>query len=127
MRAIKNENTHYGIPGIGGSLGCCALCGETFLKEMILGKSCKAITSDGFQGTLYAHEKCLNDYNEKNLNLLKLPDKSPLKIEYLRLMEERNECPECNVSLNKDGKCPSCEADRADRADRIREGIEGKC
>jgi hypothetical protein len=28
--------------------------------------------------------------------------------------EEPSECSICKVSLNKDGECPSCEADRAE-------------
>jgi hypothetical protein len=39
------------------------------------------------------------------------------------LIEEKTECTQCKVSLNKDGSCPSCEADRTDM---IREGIEGR-
>jgi len=107
---------NYGHPGIGGGLGQCALCGESFIKEMLLSKSFAEITSDGFEGTLYAHKECLTKYGEK-LDLNKLPDKSPLKEAYLKQCEELDECPECRVSLNKDGKCPSCEQDHADYLD----------
>ena len=29
---------------------------------------------------------------------------------------DKNECPQCHVGLNKDGKCPSCEQDHAQKA-----------
>jgi hypothetical protein len=32
------------------------------------------------------------------------------------LIEEKTECTQCKVSLNKDGSCPSCEADHAQKA-----------
>lgn len=46
----------FGMPGIGGSLGQCGLCGELFLKEILLGE--KVIPFDiGDDNQFYAHKK----------------------------------------------------------------------
>ena len=48
------------LPGIGGSLGECVLCGESFCKEILLGQSVPMIHVDGFDRDLPIHkEKCL--------------------------------------------------------------------
>lgn len=52
-------NNHFGMPGPGGSLGECAICGKPFLAEILLGKGVKSFTQDGIRQTLYAHDKCL--------------------------------------------------------------------
>lgn len=72
---------HFGMPGPGGSLGQCALCGDTFLKEILLGQTVSAIEVDGCSHTLYAHKDCLKKYGE-NLDILQLPTVSPLRQAY---------------------------------------------
>jgi hypothetical protein len=47
-------------PGIGGSLGQCVLCGESFAMEVILGKNVPMIGIDGFGKDLPVHQKCLD-------------------------------------------------------------------
>ena len=49
---------HFGLPGVGGSLGECAVCGKPFLLELILGKSPIAFSVNGCKQTLYCHGKC---------------------------------------------------------------------
>jgi hypothetical protein len=48
----------YGIPGIGGSLGACAVCGDTFLEAILLGKSVDCIRISGIDADLPVHTKC---------------------------------------------------------------------
>lgn len=48
----------YSIPGPGGSLGSCAVCGECFLAEILLGKSVDCIGINGLDKNLPVHEKC---------------------------------------------------------------------
>ena len=48
----------YAIPGPGGSLGSCAVCGETFLKEILLGESVDSIGINGIAKDLPVHKKC---------------------------------------------------------------------
>ena len=54
----------HGMPGIGGSLGQCALCGKDFMKEVMLGCSVHTIEIDGIEGELCLHEKCLEQLTE---------------------------------------------------------------
>ena len=50
---------HWGIPGPGGSLGKCAICDESFVKETILGKSVAQFTIKGIEPFLYGHDPCI--------------------------------------------------------------------
>lgn len=74
---------HYGIPGINGSLGKCAICGDNFLTEILLGKSIQKFQISGIEQMLYAHDKC-EEVAKKlispdgKLDIRKLPD-GPLK------------------------------------------------
>lgn len=78
---------HFGVPGIGGSLGKCALCGECFAFEIITGRDVKSFKQAGSSTTFYAHDKCLDD--SKNCKtLLDLPEASPLRQEYERQQRE---------------------------------------
>lgn len=81
---------HFGVPGIGGSLGKCAICGETFITEMITGANIKTFKQAGCSTTFYAHNKCLEDA-QKCETLLDLPETSPLRQAYERQERERTE------------------------------------
>ena len=72
----------FGLPGPGGSLGMCCICGEPFLLEILLGKSIKTLSGEGINNgqELCVHEKCVP--KSWPLDLESLPDKSPLKIAY---------------------------------------------
>lgn len=72
--------SHFGMPGPGGSLGQCALCGENFLAELILGKSVKAFSLGQNEQTLYGHDKCLIEYDGKQA--MELPAASPIRKKY---------------------------------------------
>lgn len=48
----------YGIPGIGGSLGKCAVCGESFALEIMLHRSVDSIKVPGCEADLPVHSKC---------------------------------------------------------------------
>lgn len=71
----------FGMPGIGASLGQCALCGDSFVIECCLGKKVIPFTFEGCENTLYAHETCIAKVNGE-LDVLTLPDKSPLRKAY---------------------------------------------
>lgn len=74
----------FGMPGPGGSLGMCALCGENFLKEIITGSRVRSINVDGIDVEMFAHEKCLEEFGVKDVSIAKLPEKSPLRQAYER-------------------------------------------
>ena len=56
--------TIHGVPGPGGSLGCCGVCGENFMKETILdlagmeGGKVKSIHVEGLDGDICVHADC---------------------------------------------------------------------
>ena len=47
-----------GMPGPGGSLGTCAVCGGPFAVEVLMGKNVKTFTVGFIEGELYAHDHC---------------------------------------------------------------------
>jgi hypothetical protein len=49
----------YGIPGIGGSLGSCAVCGDTFLYEILMGQRIDSLKLAGIDKNLPVHKKCV--------------------------------------------------------------------
>lgn len=50
---------HVGIPGPGGSLGQCAVCGKSFVTETLLNKAPESFTMTAFpRQMLYCHDKC---------------------------------------------------------------------
>lgn len=46
------------IPGVGGSLGMCAICGESFVRECIFGQATAGMKISGFDRTLPVHDAC---------------------------------------------------------------------
>lgn len=78
------ENLTYGgAPGIGGSLGECALCGETFLTEIVLSKSVRKINVKSCAQDLYAHQECIDKIEDVNsFDVSALPEKSVLRRAY---------------------------------------------
>lgn len=74
-------NGYVGMPGPGGSLGQCALCGTSFMKEILLGESVPTIEVDGCNQTLCVHRDCLKKYGE-DIELSRLPEESPLRQAY---------------------------------------------
>jgi hypothetical protein len=79
------------MAGIGGSLGLCALCGENFLVEIIMGTTIKELQVDGCAQQLYAHQVCAVKYAGKQWH--DLPPSSPL----------RQACEKDNPTLVKKG------------------------
>jgi hypothetical protein len=81
--------SHFGIPGVGGSLGQCAICGEPFAFEIITGASVKSFKQAGSDTTFYGHDECLEDA-KRYKTLLDLPPESPLRQLYERQQTEQN-------------------------------------
>lgn len=67
----------FGMPGPGGSLGQCALCGKSFLTEILLGQSVSSFTVPGCEQDLYGHADCLKTFN--GTQFCNLPEASPLR------------------------------------------------
>lgn len=80
-----------GMPGIGGGLGTCGLCGAPFLTEIMLGKKVKSFTIDGCEDTFYGHDKCLKQFGDKKFDYKDLPDGSPIKQAFINHFAKQTE------------------------------------
>jgi len=79
----------YGVPGIGDSLGKCAVCGETFLLNLLTNEAIKTFNVEGIKQTLCAHKKCMKTLKRcSGENWRNLPDNSPLKHVFLEANRE---------------------------------------
>lgn len=72
---------HFGAPGLGGSLGICAICGKCFAREIIFGEGVTSFKANGIPQTLYVHsEPCLPLLKEcAGSKWRNLPGESPLR------------------------------------------------
>jgi hypothetical protein len=79
----------WGVPGPGGSLGECALCGESFVKEVITGERFHTIEIPGIEGELCLHKGCLETMEAaKGKGWEALPD-GPLRTVYAEDAEKQ--------------------------------------
>ena len=82
--------SHFGMPGPGGSLGICALCGESFAAEVLMGSNVQTFKQAGSDTTFCAHDKCL-EASKSCKTLLDLPEASPLRQAYEKQQRENAE------------------------------------
>lgn len=78
----------FGMPGPGGSLGTCAICGQNFLLEILMGRTVKTLHLDGVDSELFMHADCAKNIKD-GMDWHDLPD-GPLKSAY----EKANKEPE---------------------------------
>jgi hypothetical protein len=71
------------MPGIGGSLGMCAVCGETFMLEILLGTNVHTISVKGFDKDMCVHNKCLDVLEKNGADWQTLPE-GPLRRAYAK-------------------------------------------
>lgn len=83
----------YGIPGIGGSLGRCGVCGESFVSEILLAKNVSCVKLGGVQFAV--HAPCLDvliglcrDGKISAAEYEQLPEGSPIRDGMKRLCDE---------------------------------------
>lgn len=69
---------YFGIPGPGGSLGTCAVCGRSFMAEVLTGKPVESFTIQGIEHEMFAHDACVTTLKEIGTDWTKLPD-GPLR------------------------------------------------
>ena len=67
----------YSIPGPGGSLGMCAVCGDTFLKEILLGEKVPMMSMTGIDRELPVHKACGDKIANLNGRWPEIRDKFP--------------------------------------------------
>jgi pantoate kinase len=66
------------MPGIGGSLGMCCVCGDGFMTEILLGQKVQIVSVDGFSKDMCIHGKCLKVLKANGTDWRTLPD-GPLR------------------------------------------------
>ena len=74
------------MPGPGGSLGMCALCGGMFLKEIICGEMVPTVSIEGMDKDICLHQKCLKVLKDNGKDWHTLPD-GPLRKAYQKAAE----------------------------------------
>lgn len=82
----------FGRPGIGGSLGECALCGKNFLFEILTHGTTGTFIIEGCNQTLHAHLDCIKQWCGKAgepIDPSKLPSGSPLRAAIERKFPEQ--------------------------------------
>lgn len=76
--------TYRGIanmPGPGGSLGMCALCGEGFMLEILMGTNVQTVEIEGMDKDVCLHDKCLKVLKDNGKDWRTLPE-GPLRRAY---------------------------------------------
>jgi hypothetical protein len=84
----------FGMPGVGGSLGKCCYCGDTFMKEILTGTNCQSINVGGQE--MFVHiPDCLGAIVALATNgelqfsdYEKFPEESPLRQAMKKAIEE---------------------------------------
>lgn len=75
---MNGPRATYAMPGVGGSLGKCAVCGDTFLYEIMFAKSVQTVHVDGISKSLPVHDECLKVLEENGPDWKTLPQ-GPLR------------------------------------------------
>lgn len=75
------------MPGPGGSLGMCALCGDTFMAEILLGKKVQQVEIVGMDKDVCLHDKCMKVLENNGPDWHNLPD-GPLRKAYAKAAGE---------------------------------------
>jgi len=78
------------MPGPGGSIGMCALCGESFLKEILLGENVHTVEIEGMDKDVCLHARCLKVLERNGPDWRSLPD-GPLRHAYEKANERLSE------------------------------------
>lgn len=50
----------YGMPGVGGSLGKCCYCGDTFMSEILLGRTCRSVVIGEQEMFVHTEKPCFD-------------------------------------------------------------------
>ena len=75
------------MPGPGGSLGLCAVCGDTFMLEILTGRKVQMIEVEGFDKDVCVHQKCLAVLEKNGPDWHALPE-GPLRRAYAKAAGE---------------------------------------
>ena len=85
--------TLMGMPGPGGSLGQCAVCGDSFVQEVLLNEPVKTIGMEAFKEELCVHQKCIESLEHARDNGREtLPD-GPIRKAYSEMAAKLESSP----------------------------------
>lgn len=79
----------FGMPGIGGSLGVCSICGGPFITEILLGQKVTSFEVPGCEQQLFGHDDCIEEFAGRTFDVHDLPEASPIRQAYERNERER--------------------------------------
>ena len=99
---------HFGVPGIGGSLGMCAICEDPFISEILFGECCVSFHVPGIDPTLYAHKDCmakLEDIRDNHAGDWTLLPEGPLRRCFAEYAPRATPNPNQAGGAAKDAKC----------------------
>ncbi len=71
------------MPGPGGSLGMCALCGEGFMLEILMGRKVQTVEIGGMDKDVCLHDKCMKVLKQNGSDWRTLPE-GPLRRAYAK-------------------------------------------
>lgn len=83
------------MPGPGGSIGMCALCGESFLMEILLGRNVQTVEIVGMDKDVCLHDKCLDVLKQNGSDWHTLPE-GPLRRAYEKAVASQSSAKESN-------------------------------
>lgn len=89
---MRTHRTIANMPGPGGSLGMCAICGETFIAEILFGKRVQTIGVEGFDKDLCVHDKCMKVLETNGPDWRTLPD-GPMRRAYEKAAAQPSATP----------------------------------
>lgn len=76
------------MPGPGGSLGMCALCGDTFMREILMGEKVQRVAIEGMDKDVCLHLKCMKVLKKNGPDWHNLPE-GPLRRAYEKAAAEQ--------------------------------------
>ena len=83
---------HAGMPGVGGSLGTCVICGDSFALQVLTGQSVQSLSLGWIEQTCYGHDKCISILQETIKTnpddwAKQFPPESPIHKTYVEALE----------------------------------------
>jgi hypothetical protein len=87
-----------GMPGLGGGLGECAVCGKPFTVELLMGTKIPAIHLEGFSGDLCIHKKCMDHLERARDDGWESLPEGPIRKAFSKAWETQQETTDREVS-----------------------------
>jgi hypothetical protein len=101
IAGAETRKAVWNMPGPGGNLGVCAICGDTFLTEILFGTNVHIAGMDGLEKDFCLHEKCkpILDEVQVSKDWTKFPENGPLR----KFFEEHKHMIRTDSEAGRDG------------------------